>query len=286
MIAQPGGPRRRGARIARDIRRRILSQNLLKGPAAVDEFLSHVPVGQADLCVEVGAGDGAITERLAARCRAVVAYEIDPCLAARLRTRLRERVNTEIVVRDFRNAPPPDEPFHLIGNVPFSITSSIVDWTLRAPTLMAATLITQLEYARKRSGAYGRWTLVTVRSWPEFGWELRATLSRFQFRPVPTVDAGVLHLWRRSTLLVPAAARARYEHLVELGFGGVGGSLYASLRHEYPVVRLNSAFAAAGIDRSAVVAFVHPDQWVTLFRQLETRPGLQARRPAGRTGSR
>ena len=39
----------------------------------------------------------------------------------------------------------------------------------------------------------------------------------------------------------------------------MGGSLLASLRREYPADRLRAAFRAAGVERSAVVAFVSPD---------------------------
>ena len=54
--------------------------------------------------------------------------------------------------------------------------------------------------------------------------------------------------------------------------GGVGGSLLASLRREYPADRLRAAFQAAGVDRSAIVAFVSPAQWVELFRILDRAP--------------
>lgn len=276
MTARPGGPHRRAGRTAQDIRRRVLSQNLLRGAPAADEFLNQVPIGPEDLCLEVGAGDGVLTERLATRCREVIAYEVDRHLAAGLQARLRERANVRIVVGDFLAARPPAVPFHLVGNVPFSITSSIVDWSLQAETLTAATLITQLEYAKKRAGTYGRWSLVTVRTWPTFSWELRGTISRFQFRPVPRVDAGVLHLERRPRLLIPAARQDRYLRMVELGFSGIGGSLYASLRREHSAARLGAAFAAAGLDRATLVAFVHPDQWIELFNALEAR----ARRPS------
>src|SRR4051812_13457202 len=49
------------------------------------------------------------------------------------------------------------EPFAAIGNPPYSLTSPVVEWCLRAPELVAATLLTQLEYARKRTGDYGHW---------------------------------------------------------------------------------------------------------------------------------
>lgn len=262
---------RHGARGVRDVRRRVLSQNLLRGAGAADEFLDTIALRPDEFCLEVGAGQGILTERLAARCRDVVTYEVDPHLASGLESRLRGYSNVRIVIGDFLAAQPPTTPFHLVGNVPFSITSPIVDWALHAKNMTATTIITQLEYAKKRTGAYGRWSLVTVRTWPEFTWELRATISRFQFRPVPRVDAGVVHIGRRTNPLISPAKRNSYLRTVELGFSGVGGSLYASLSRRYPAATLSAAFAAVGLDRNTIVAFVHPEQWVDLVNILDKR---------------
>jgi 23S rRNA (adenine-N6)-dimethyltransferase len=173
------------------------------------------------------------------------------------------------VIGDFLASRPPRGAFQVVGNAPFSLTSPIVDWCLGARNMVTATLITQLEYARKRTGGYGRWSLLTVRTWPEVSWELRGTIPRAEFRPVPRVDAGILRIHRRPEPLLPAGRMAAYRRLVQAGFSGVGGSLHASLRRAYPADALGRGFRAAGIDRHAVVAFVTPDQWVRLFRSLE-----------------
>lgn len=134
--------------------------------------------------------------------------------------------------------------------------------------MSAATLVTQAEYARKRTGGYGRWTLVTVRAWPRFAWRTAGWLPRSAFRPRPSVDSAILRIERRPAPLVPPSALGEYRALVELGFGGRGGSLYASLRARHPPHRLRRAFARAAIPPDAVVAFVHPDRWITLFHEL------------------
>ena len=202
-------------------------------------------------------------------CRQVIAYEIDQNLAGRLQERVRGRDNVKIVLTDFLSARPPGSAFQVVGNAPFSLTSPIIDWCLRSARMTSATLITQLEYARKRTGDYGRWSLLTVSTWPRVRWELRGTIPRTQFRPVPRVDAGILHLARRPEPLISAHRLAAYQRAARAGFSGVGGSLLASLRREFPADRLGAAFRAAGIDRSAVVAFVSPDQWIELFRFLD-----------------
>ncbi|MGO8956241.1 MAG: ErmE/ErmH/ErmO/ErmR family 23S rRNA (adenine(2058)-N(6))-methyltransferase [Streptosporangiaceae bacterium] len=262
---------RAGGRTARDQRRRVLSQNYLRDADAARQFLKTVQADPAGLCLEVGAGEGILTARLAAMFGEVVAYEVDESLAGRLAARVGERPQVKVAMRDFLSARPPSRPFQVVGNAPFSLTSPIIDWCLRARRLTVATLITQLEYARKRAGGYGRWSLLTVSTWPQFRWELRGTIARTQFRPVPRVDAGILRLERRAEPLISPSRQAAYRRLVQAGFSGVGGSVQTSLRRTYPPDRVGAACASAGVERRAVVGYVSPDQWVEIFRVLDAR---------------
>ncbi|MEV0617804.1 ErmE/ErmH/ErmO/ErmR family 23S rRNA (adenine(2058)-N(6))-methyltransferase [Nonomuraea sp. NPDC050404] len=251
-----------GGRTPQDRARREFSQNFLVDRHAVEAVVKAAePEG---LVLEPGSGEGVLTLALAEAGAQVVGYEIDPRLAGRLASRTRGNPRIDVVRGDFTAARVPREPFAVVGNIPYSITSKIVDWCLRAHGLTAATLLTQREYARKRSGDYGRWSLVTVESWPWFDWRLGDTVGRESFRPVPSVDSAILRIERRARPLVQD--RRSYQELVELGFGGVGGSVRASLRQRYDGV--DAALAAAGVARDTVVGHVHPDQWVTLWGRL------------------
>ncbi|MBG0566042.1 23S ribosomal RNA methyltransferase Erm [Actinoplanes aureus] len=252
-----GAPRRPDDRL-----RRTLSQNFLVDGHAVELLVKTAdPVG---LVLEPGAGQGAVTLALAEAGARVVGYELDPRLASMLAARTRRHPRIKVVRDDFTAARAPREPFAVVGNIPYSITSEIVDWCLRAPALTSATLLTQREYARKRTGDCGRWSLVTVESWPWFSWRLGGTVDRVSFRPVPSVDSAILRIDRRPQPLVEEFAG--WQELVELGFGGVGGSLGASLATRYDGV--GRALAAAGIASDALVGHVHPDQWITLWERL------------------
>ncbi|TDD10329.1 ErmE/ErmH/ErmO/ErmR family 23S rRNA (adenine(2058)-N(6))-methyltransferase [Nonomuraea diastatica] len=251
-----------GGRTPADRARRTLSQNFLVDRHAVDLMVKAA--GPEGLVLEPGPGEGALTLALAEAGAQVVGYEVDPRLAGRLASRTRSDPRIDIVRRDFTTVRAPREPFAVVGNIPYSITSKIVDWCLRAPALTSATLLTQREYARKRAGGYGRWSLVTVESWPWFSWKLGDTIGRESFRPVPSVDSAILRLQRRPEPLVSGGRS--YQELVEVGFGGVGGSVRASLKTRYDGV--DTALAAARVSRDTVVGHVHPDQWITLWEHL------------------
>ncbi|MGW8669482.1 ErmE/ErmH/ErmO/ErmR family 23S rRNA (adenine(2058)-N(6))-methyltransferase [Streptomyces niveus] len=250
-------------------RSRTLSQNFLVDRATAARFVRAARPDPAGLLLEVGPGKGALTTALAPHCRELRAYEIDPGLLPGLRATLHAAPHVRVYERDFVGVPPPREPFAVVGNVPFSRTADIVDWCLRAPALTDATLITQLEYARRRTGDFGRWSLRTVLTWPQVEWRLLGRIGRREFRPVPRVDAGILRIERRPRPLLPAAELADYRRLVETGFAGVGGSLHASLRRAgHPRRRVDRAFGMARVDRAEIVAFVPPRAWLTLHHEL------------------
>ena len=252
-------------RRAHDRARRAYGQNLLSSASAVRRVVDAAAVKPDDLVYEVGAGRGRLTAALVERAGRVVAYEVDPAMAAALPRHPRLAVRAA----DFLRAAPPAEPFAVVGNVPYALTSAVVDWCLHAPALTAATLLTQSEYARKRTGDYGRWTRLTIATWPRWSWELAGHVPRAAFRPVPRVDGGILRLVRRDLPLVPADALAAYERMVGLGFTGVGGSLHASLARRYGARRTQAAFRATRLAADAPVGHVWPEQWLTLFRLLE-----------------
>src|SRR5260370_615998 len=127
----PGQSRDRGAvggaggRTEADRRRRELSQNYLRSPEAARQFLRAVRLDPAGLCIEVGAGDGILTSRLAAMTGEVIAYEIDAALAGKLAARVGERPNVRIVAGDFLAAGPPGPPVQVVWYAPFLLASPI-----------------------------------------------------------------------------------------------------------------------------------------------------------------
>ena len=252
-------------RRAHDRARRAYGQNLLSSASAVRRVVDAAAVKPDDLVYEVGAGRGRLTAALVGRAGRLVAYEVGPAMAAALPRHPRLAVRAAAFLR----AAPPAEPFAVVGNVPYALTSAVVDWCLHAPALTAATLLTQSEYARKRTGDYGRWSRLTVRTWPRYAWELAGHVPRTAFRPVPRVDGGILRLVRRDPPLVRPDALPAYERMVDLGFTGTGGSLHATLARRYGTRRASAAFRAARVGPDVPVGHVWPEQWLTLFRLLD-----------------
>ncbi|MFE7741277.1 23S ribosomal RNA methyltransferase Erm [Nocardia sp. NPDC057455] len=248
--------------------RKLLSQNFLIDAGVARLIVRASGVTADDLVLEAGPGDGMLTRHLLNAGSQVRAYEKDPRYAALLRRRYADDPRIRLYHKDFCTVRPPREPFSVVANVPFGRTTDIVRWCLAARGLTSATLLTQLEFARKHSGDYGRWTKLTVGHWPTTAIELGARVGRHSFHPVPRVDAAILRLRTRPAPLLPRERIGAYRALVELAFSGVGGSVAASLRREFPARAVRGACRAAGISLEQPVGLVSPDRWLILYRAL------------------
>src|SRR5438067_10071707 len=96
-------------------------QNFLRNRGAVERIVAAVEPQPGEVVVEIGPGEGVLTEKLAALGERVIAIEIDPELAAWLQSRLGDRV--EIRNADALDAPLPDAPFSSVGHLPYNARS-------------------------------------------------------------------------------------------------------------------------------------------------------------------
>jgi len=199
--------------------RHELGQNFLVDPTVVDTILATVAVWPDDApLLELGAGDGALTNALAALGRPLTAVELDGRRALRLQARFGDRVEVvhgDLLEIDLGIAA------DLVSNVPFGITTPLLRRALAAPAWRHAVLLVQWEVARKRAGVGGT-TMLTAQWWPWFEFALAGRVSAESFRPRPSVDGGLLQITRRVPALIPEQERAEYQRLVGGVFAGRG----------------------------------------------------------------
>ena len=142
--------------------------------------------------VDLGAGEGALTAPLVAAGARVMAVELNPRRAARLRARFATDPVTvlECDIAEFRL---PHRPFRVVANPPYSLASAVIR-TLIAPgsPLMAADLVLPRHVVDRLTGgrpAVARSRRYTLTAGPR--------LPRRAFRPPPQVDSAVLVVRRR-----------------------------------------------------------------------------------------
>jgi 23S rRNA (adenine-N6)-dimethyltransferase len=263
----------------RAVRRRVLSQNFLVDSRAIETLVGGSGVTEGDLVLDIGAGNGLISQALVRRGARVLAIERDPALAQRLRARFGTWPSVTVAEADVLTAPLPDEPFRVVANIPFGITTKILHRLLDNPglrgdtgALTRADLIVQAEVARKR-GTRGRGTLLNAcwEPWFEFG--TGARIPAAAFRPRPRVDAAILIVVRRDPPLLGPAAWRDYTAFVAAAFEGARPTVASALTRSLPRSVFAPLAAELGFGVSALPSQLGVTDWVALFKA--------ARRPSG-----
>ncbi|MEV7426956.1 23S ribosomal RNA methyltransferase Erm [Streptomyces sp. NPDC091212] len=199
--------------------RHELGQNFLVDRSVIDDIDGLVARTSGPI-VEIGAGEGALTLPLSRHGRPLTAVEIDPKRARRLDGRTPG--NVTVVCADILRHRLPQHPHVVVGNIPFHVTTPIVKRLLAADHWHTAVLLVQWEVARRRAGVGGA-SMLTAAWWPWYEFELRSRVPARSFRPVPSVDGGLLTMRRRTD--PPAVERGPYQDFVKQVFTGRGNGL-------------------------------------------------------------
>jgi len=248
----------------RAVRRRVLSQNFLVDHRAIDALVDGSGVGDGDLVVDIGAGNGLISAALVRRGAQVLAIERDPSLAERLSAKFATWPAVTVVEGDVLDTSLPAEAFRVVANIPFGITTKILRRLLDADALVRADVIVQAEVARKR-GTGGRGTLLNAcwEPWFEFGTGARIAASAF--RPRPRVDAAVLIVTRRSRPLVEPGSRQDYVKFVSAAFEGARPTVASALAPDMGRSRFAGLAQQLGFGVDALPSQLDVRQWAGLF---------------------
>ena len=181
-----------------------LGQNFLVDDAARHAIADALGDVTERTVIEIGPGHGAITSILAARCRRLIAIELDRALAAELRFQFRAHPQVEVLEADVLNTDldalvPAGETADVVGNLPYYITSPILLRLFAAGArgaLRFAVIMLQREVADRLVAAPGvrDYGLLSATAQMNARVETLFTLSPVAFSPPPDVYSTVLRL--------------------------------------------------------------------------------------------
>jgi 23S rRNA (adenine-N6)-dimethyltransferase len=233
------------------------SQNFLRSPRLVAELIGHTSIKPTDTVYDIGAGTGVVTSALARRCRSVVAVEIDPRMAAKLRDNMRQCQNVTVYQADFLAMPLPQTPYKVFANIPFSLSSAIVRKLTETPFPPDdAYLIVQKQFAYKLLPESNRFTnQLAIMLGPQFAVRVRRHLLKSDFTPSPNVDTVLLEVKRRPVPLINKEELPMFQQFVTGCFND-------------PRKLAKAPLVAAGIKPDARASDLMLPQWIALFAAL------------------
>ena len=179
-----------------------LGQNFLADTNLLDSIVRDSGVGAGETVLEVGGGEGVLTERLAPLAERLWVVELDEGLRPRLEALAESHDSIRIVWGDalhvdLEGLDP--TPTRMVSNLPYSIATPLIIRTIaRLPELASWTVMVQREIAdrlraRPGSKAYGSPSAVVQLCCRV---EMLRTVDPAVFRPRPRVGSALLRLER------------------------------------------------------------------------------------------
>ncbi len=247
-----------------------LGQNFISDPNLLDAIVRDACLAGEDVVLEVGVGEGVLTERLAAAVAHVHAIEIDrglrPCLTA-----IEALPNVELhwvdaMRLDFTSLSPP--PSAVVSNLPYSVATPLILRTIELlPTVSDWTVMVQREIADRLRAAPGNRTYGAASALTQIacGVELVRKVDRAVFRPRPRVDSAVLRLHRHGP-----AADPQTRELVRAAFAHRRKALARSLEHRHPgsLGATRAALAELGLPENARAESLSAADFIALSAKL------------------
>jgi 16S rRNA (adenine1518-N6/adenine1519-N6)-dimethyltransferase len=248
-----------------------LGQNFLADTNLLDAIVADAQVGADDVVLEVGGGEGALTQRLAPLVTHLHVIELDQRLSAPLEDLAAEHPNVGLVWGDAMRmdlASLEPAPTAVVSNLPYSIATPLILRTIsELPSVVSWTVLVQREIADRIRAAPGSRTYGAPSVLVQLSCrvELRRAVDRAVFRPRPRVDSALVRLTRRGPPAPPGLAalvRDTFAHRRK----ALAGSL--ELAGGGSRERVRSALGAIGLPEDARAESLSPEDFVRLWEKL------------------
>jgi 16S rRNA (adenine1518-N6/adenine1519-N6)-dimethyltransferase len=227
-----------------------------------------------DEVLEIGPGPGTLTDQIAGRARRLVAVELDPRLAGRLRRRYTGRPDVEVVEGDILRTDLaryfPNGGEIVVGNIPYYLTGALLPKLLdQAPRPKRIGLVVQREVAERWTAPTGAGTAtVAVQLYTKA--RLALHLPAAAFDPPPQVDSALVVMEVRPEPALelddPGAFFAFVERVFQFRRKQLAGSLPRVTG--LPAAVVTERLESLGIDPRRRPETLLIKEWGAVYREI------------------
>jgi 16S rRNA (adenine1518-N6/adenine1519-N6)-dimethyltransferase len=247
-----------------------LGQHFLHDPSILGRIADAIAIRPGELVLEIGPGRGGLTTQLAARTSRLVAIEADGRLAAGLAAACAGGP-VEIVHGDALQVPWPSAAC-ICGNIPYQITSPLIERALRPPRPRVVVFLVQREVADRLAAPPGSRSYGALSA----GVQLVATVERLfgvprgAFQPPPRVESAVVRITPLQPAPLGGAEERATRALIRTAFQRRRQQLRRTVAESAGLSRpaAEALLAAAGVPPEIRPEMLAPAQFVALARAL------------------
>ena len=282
--------------------KKSLSQNFLRDETVIQSIAKEA--NPSDTILEIGAGEGALTEKLAERAQKVIAIEFDRDLLPKLLKRFPLSSNVSIIEGDilhtdipsllhqkesFLSLPqshsseisdasssPSSKSWCVFGNIPYAITGKIIRLLSSLdPAPNKIVLMVQKEVAERivavdrASGKPDKESILSIAVKAYGTPRYVATVKAGSFVPAPKVDSAIIAIESISRNHFPTLHHEQvFFQLVKTGFAHKRKTLAGNLKNNWEPEIVDGAIAAVGLPVAVRAEEIRIETWVALMHAV------------------
>ena len=255
-------------------------QNFLVDEKVLEKIIESANLKKDDVVLEIGAGFGTLTERLAQKAGKIITVESDRGILPILRRNLENYKNVEIIEKDVLSVVNYESKimnyeYKIVANLPYQITSIVLRKFLEnEPRPNEMMVMVQKEVAERICAISGEMSILAV-SVQFFGQpEIIQIVPRSSFYPAPEVDSAILRISRiknESETNLKRIDVKDFFRVVKVGFSARRKQLHNNLANG---LRLKSEEAKnilldLGLDIQVRAQDLSVDDWINLGNKLK-----------------
>ena len=204
--------------------RKKWGQNFLTDSNLLDRIVRTVEPQENDNFLEIGPGDGSLTELIFPKVKKMVVVEIDPLLIKHLSIRSDldglHIIHGDILLQDIEDLPI-EEPVRIVGNIPYNITSSIIFWLIEQLDFWDdAFIMMQKEVAQRLTANIGtkQYSRISVVVGAYLDMEMCFKIPPDVFIPKPKVESAIIRFTKKSSPIVADNQYVKFNKIVKMAF--------------------------------------------------------------------
>ena len=204
--------------------RKKWGQNFLVDPNIINKIHHTIKPASIDNIIEIGPGDGALTQVLLPDVKDMISVEVDPFLIDKLYDN-KSLSSLKIIHDDILKTNINDldiiNPVRVVGNIPYNITSQIIFWLIEQldfwedAFIMVQKEVAQRLVAKASTKQYGRLTVVVGAYLDvEYCFSIPPTV----FIPRPKVNSAFIRFTKKKIALVEDEKYVKFNNVVRMAF--------------------------------------------------------------------
>lgn len=244
-----------------------LSQNFLANPKVAREIVDLAKFDEQDLVIEIGPGTGRITNELIQSAGKVIGIEKNTSLYQKLILKYEDKKDKiELVNEDFLDYKLPKIDYKFFANIPFGITTEILDKiSFNSNPPIETYLIMQKEAAMRFTGN-PKTTQISCLLYPIFAASSIYFFDPADFNPIANVDIVLFKMQKREVNLLKKNTNfGDYKDFIYYVFNSNAISVFNTFKTIFSNIQLGILSTRYGFSKQTLKTEIITDVYLELF---------------------